>query len=126
MVAAVGMTAEYECFVSPLKSSSPPSAEALVTRESGFPPSHPYHSGSGDHVNSTHLVDVARQFAHLLNPGKLVTVIGGEMTFKRFVELGHPIIVELVEAARSNESISLQIHQAGRHCADIVLHLRLT
>ncbi len=120
---AVGVDSHQKCFVSPLRSSDPPSAGALVTRESGFPPAHPYHSGSGDHVNAGHLADVARQFALLVNPERLIAITGGEMTFMRFVELGYPFDITLDEQASSDNAIRMAISQAGHPCAEIALQL---
>ncbi len=120
---AVGMKVARDCFLSPLNQSNPPCAQALITKESGFPPVHPYHSGSGDHVNSTHLADVARQFAALLNPDKSIAIKGGQMKFLRFVELDYPFGVELKRQDSSSGSITMEISQAGHHCADITLRL---
>ena len=118
-VDAVGVATPCRSFLSPLVDRDGPSAQALITKESGFPPAHPYLSGSGDHVNSTHLGDVGRQFASLLLGGKPPTITGGKMQFMRYVELGRPFDVKLEHHDPSKNTVSMAIHQADRLCATI-------
>lgn len=116
---AVGVKTQAECFVSPILNLDAPSARALITSESGFPPVHPYLSGSGDHVNSTHLADVARQFANLLLGGGSHLIAGGEMTFDRYVELDRPFEIELGNQNFSDQTLFMSVRQANRLCATI-------
>ncbi len=118
---AVGVATQGQSFLSPLIGHDNPSALALITKESGFPPVHPFLSGSGDHVNSTHLADVARQFVQLLTGAKSLMVSGGDMQFKRYVELGHPFLIELEQQDRSENTVSMAIRQADRLCANVTL-----
>ncbi len=118
---AAGVATQSEVFLSPLIDSDPPSAQALITKENGFPPAHPWLSGSGDHVNSTHLAVVARQFANLLSGERSLDVVGGEMRFKRYVELGRPFHIEQVLEADSQNAVSIVIQQAKRTCATVTL-----
>ncbi|MEO9468672.1 hypothetical protein [Parasphingorhabdus sp.] len=122
---AVGVKKQAESFISPIIDRDVPSADVLITKESGFPPAHPYLSGSGDHVNSTHLADVARQFANLLLGGGPHLITGGEMTFDRYVELGRPFEIALVNENASEKSFSMAVRQAGRLCSTIeIAYLR--
>lgn len=116
---AVGVATQGESFLSPLVEHDGPSARALITKENGFPPAHPYLSGSGDHVNSTHLGDVGRQFASLLLSGTPLTVTGGKMKFMRYVELGRPFDVKLEHHDTAGNMVSMAVHQADRLCATI-------
>ena len=117
----VGMRSPVECYVSALDTGQGIAAMALVTRENGFPPQHPYHDGSGDHVNASHLADAARQFLRLLKGGAAAAVTGGEMRFSSYVELGHPFQLELMAVDAANASYDIAIRQAGRDCAAIRL-----
>lgn len=67
---------------------------ALVTPENGLPPGHPYMSGSGDHVNATHLAEAVRQYAAMALGKGAALPSGGEMHFRRYVELGVPFEIE--------------------------------
>lgn len=116
---AVGVKTQAESFLSPVINLDAPSARAFITKESGFPPAHPYLSGSGDHVNSSHLADVARQFTNLLLGGGPHLITGGEMTFDRYVELGRPFEIELVNENASEKRFSMAVQQAGRLCSTI-------
>ncbi|MEP2101953.1 MAG: hypothetical protein ABJP02_10635 [Parasphingorhabdus sp.] len=117
----VGVATQRESFLSPLINHGVPTAHALITKENGFPPAHPFLSGSGDHVNSTHLADVARQFANLLLEGGPHLFIGGEMNFKRYVELGRPFQIELTHKDLSQNTLSMTVQQADRLCATVEL-----
>ncbi|WP_422344676.1 hypothetical protein [Parasphingorhabdus sp.] len=116
---AVGVATQSQSFLSPLIDGKTSCARALITKENGFPPLHPYLSGSGDHVNSTHLADVGRQFASLLLDGEPLTVIGGEMLFTRYVELGRPFDIQLDHHDRKDNVVSMTVQQAERLCATV-------
>ncbi|VAW00812.1 hypothetical protein MNBD_ALPHA04-2122 [hydrothermal vent metagenome] len=118
---AVGVATQREVFLSPLIKGDTPSAQALITKENGFPPAHPWLSGSGDHVNSTHLADAARQFANLLPGERSPDVVSGEMRFKRYVELGYPFQIEQVLETDSQNAVSIVVKQAERLCATVTL-----
>lgn len=118
---ALGVATEIEAYLSNLGDSDKPSAEGLILKETGFTPAHPYHSGSGDHVNSNHLGDVARQFVSLLRGSEPIILSGGEMQFKRYVELGHPFQIKMADQDHPNYKISLAVIQSERLCALIAL-----
>ena len=116
--ASVGVMTQDEVFVSPLSEDERgPYAEALLTAQSAFRPAHPFHGGSGDHVNSSHLCDVVQQTAHLIRgPGYTSR---GAAVFARYVELGRPFRVGLAASADSNCQLSFLVEQAGAKCAEI-------
>lgn len=116
---AVGVATQAESFLSAIRNDNRPSALALITKKNGFPPAHPYLSGSGDHVNSTQLADVGRQFTSLLLGGEPLMITGGKMEFLRYVELGRPFEVELARHDSSKNIVSMTVQQAGRPCAAI-------
>ena len=118
--ASVGVASQKESLISPLCAGNEPSAQALITKENGLMPAHPYHSGSGDHVNANHLADVATQFASLQR-GAPVNVRGGEMHFLHYVELGHPFEISMESYQRAQHAISMAVTQAERNCAQINL-----
>lgn len=118
---SVGVAAQGWSYLSPLIESDPPSALGLITKENGFPPAHPYLSGSGDHVNSTHLVEAGRQFACLVRGGRPLICTGGEMKFMRYVELGHPFQIALADDLPSQNAIAMVVQQADRPCTKIML-----
>lgn len=117
----LGVVAPGLGWLSRLTGSKTPSAQGLITRHNGFPPGHPYLSGSGDHVNATHLAESARQFASLLGNGETRRCIAGAMQFDRFVELGAPFRIELGGEQPNRNRISVAISQAGQPCATIAL-----
>lgn len=90
-------------------------AQALVTKENGLMPGHPYFSGSGDHVNAPHLSEIGRQVASLLADGAPILVTHGEMDMHRFVELGCPIDIEVTESDEGTASMA--VSQLGKSCA---------
>jgi hypothetical protein len=90
---------------------------ALITKENGLPPAHRYFSGSGDHVNSTHLAEVARQTACLLSDGAPLHLTKGAMTMRRYVELGTPFTIKV--ASHEAGKARLEIGQLGKICAEI-------
>ncbi|MDN3644612.1 hypothetical protein QWY75_00165 [Pontixanthobacter aestiaquae] len=116
---AVGSAGVGPSFLSPLQDSQAPHALGLMTLDNAFPPAHPFMSGSGDHVNATHLAEAVHQFMHLLENGAPLRITGGEMRFTRYVELGRVFTVELVE--RSATSVSAKIVQGGRDCTHVTL-----
>ena len=90
-------------------------ARALVSKENGLMPGHPYFSGSGDHVNAPHLAEIARQIASQVAGGAPILVTHGEMDMHRFVELGCPIDIEVT--GREDCSVALAVSQLDRSCA---------
>ena len=115
---ALGVRSDIERFVSPLLGTDLPSASALITHKNGIMPHHPYHSGSGDHVNANHLVDAGLQFAHLVL-GRPLICVGGEMRFRRYVELGKIFSINAVSI--EDDKISMSVHQGEVLCTDIAL-----
>jgi len=125
---AVGVGTSAEVLVSVLEPGPEACAQALVTAENGFPPLHPYHDGSGDHVNATHLADAARQFLALLVRTPTLTVVDGEMHFERYVELGYPFRLRQegpVSRKRVLAQARVSIEQFDRRCAFVDLSWEL-
>lgn len=114
----VGVETQIESFLSLIEDNK---AQALITKENGLIPNHPYLDGSGDHVNSTHLAEVARQFACLFTADPQTTCSGGEMQFKRYVELGRVFDVSGGFENADAGALQVQVHQGGRLCAEIRL-----
>jgi hypothetical protein len=112
--------APAEAVHAPVKGGSFLSADdpgrALVTAANGLPPGHPYMSGSGDHVNATHLAEAVRQHAALAlgKGGALPT--GGTMRFRRYVELGVPF--ELV----AGQGEVTEAYQSGNLCCEAAFY----
>ena len=106
-------------FVSPLLEAKTPSALGLMTLDNAFPPTHPFMSGSGDHVNATHLAEAAHQFIHLLEDGQPLRITSGEMQFDRYVELGRIFRIALIECAHGQAT--MKIIQSERDCTLISL-----
>ena len=115
---ALGVETDIERFLSPLSEESPQRATAYITRDNALMPQHPYHSGSGDHVNSSHLADAGFQFCHLIEKHPLICT-GGEMTFRSYVELGKPF--QLTKTSESADSVSMSVHQGGTLCTDMTM-----
>lgn len=69
-------------------------AQGLVTTEGGFHPGHPFHTGSGDHVNVSHLVDCVAQVAEAQLGADPLSCTGGRGVFRRFVELDVPFVLK--------------------------------
>lgn len=113
---ALGIGKREYPLIGPLGDSTFP---ALVSRENGLPPANPMLGGSGDHVNSVHMIEVARQALCLLTGDPQVQVTGGEMELNRYVELGTPF--ELRVEARSESETVLMLAQLGRDCAQLTL-----
>jgi hypothetical protein len=117
--ASVGVATQKESFLSPLQQiSGTEVSTGLITKENGLRPAHPYIGGSGDHVNSTHMGEIARQFGALLLE-RPTRNLGGEMVLKHYVELGVPFDVKLLARYDEGQSYSLLVRQAGRDCAQI-------
>lgn len=92
---------------------------ALITKENGLMPGHPYFSGSGDHVNAPHLAEVSRQAVCLLNNGQSPQITAAEMDMHRYIELGTPFEIRIED--RSDASVTLAISQLGKSCANIAM-----
>ncbi|QUL36848.1 hypothetical protein [Erythrobacter sp. JK5] len=92
---------------------------ALITKENGLMPGHPYFSGSGDHVNTPHLAEVARQVACLLCDGRQVTITSAEMDMHRYIELDTPIEISIDVVAENR--MTLSVSQLERSCATIAM-----
>ena len=114
---SVGVDSPIESLVSTIRKSNPLAVAALVTKENGFPPGHPYHDGSGDHVNSSHLADAGTQFVRLLRGDPELQSMGGEMEFRRYVELGQVFTLELLND--SDESTEMRVVQGEHDCATL-------
>ncbi|MEP3049838.1 MAG: hypothetical protein ABJP48_10225 [Erythrobacter sp.] len=95
------------------------STAALITKENGLIPGHPYFSGSGDHVNTPHLAEIGRQVVSLLNQGRSPVINFGEMDMHRYIELGTAI--DIVIDQHSECAANLAIHQLGKSCATITM-----
>jgi len=119
--ASVGVATQVESLVSDLNDETGLSVTGLVTRDNGFPPAHPYHSGSGDHVNASHLADACRQFACLVRREPQLLVNSGTMQFQRYVELDHPFVLEMAGEGESQQGMTMSISQAGEPCASVYL-----
>jgi len=118
---AVGSENIGPSFLSSLGNGPPPYARGLMAMDNAFPPAHPTMSGSGDHVNSTHLAEAAHQFFHLLEDGKPLRIARGEMWFTHYVELGRPFRIELT--GRDGTSASAMVTQGGHDCTRITMEL---
>lgn len=92
---------------------------ALITRENGLMPGHPYFSGSGDHVNAPHLAEIARQTVSLLNAGRTPLITGAEMDMHRYIELGTPFDIRIEQ--QTSTSVTLVLSQLGKSCANIAM-----
>jgi len=112
---AVGVATQSERFLAPLTHEGAVTTRGLITKANGLRPAHPYIGGSGDHVNSTHMGEVGRQFGDLLL-GRPLTNQSGDMEFLHYVELGTPFDVELTAHDEADRQYSLIVRQAGRDC----------
>ncbi|MEO0606996.1 MAG: hypothetical protein AAFY82_02115, partial [Pseudomonadota bacterium] len=119
---ALAVATQAECFLGPLHGGVTKAliTEALITKANGFIPGHPYIGGSGDHVNSTHMGEVGRQFAALLAGGP-VRIVTGEMVFLHYVELGRPFEIHLIEQDQAGGQFSLLVRQADRDCTRVTM-----
>ena len=116
----LGLTPDERALVAPYDPSSG-AVDALVTAENGLAPGNPLIGGSGDHVNSTHMHELARQ-ALFLVIGRTNIDTSGEMHLNRYVELGTPI--RLVVREERDNSITFTLEQLERECAVITLRWR--
>ena len=117
---SLGIGPSEHPLVAPLSAESPNTLAALVSRENGLPPANPMLGGSGDHVNSVHMIEVARQALCLVQGNPSIEVIGGEMELNRYVELGTPF--ELTYDQPSPQTAKFTLDQLGRACAAITLN----
>ncbi|MEO9461388.1 MAG: hypothetical protein ABJ242_01515 [Marinomonas sp.] len=92
---------------------------ALVTKQNGLMPGHPFFSGSGDHVNAPHLAELSRQAACLCTDNPALHVQFGEMDMHRYIELGTPIDLKVTQQA--DDEIRLNFSQLGKSCAATIL-----
>lgn len=113
----LGLTADERVLVAPFDPGSD-FVEALVTPENGFPPGNPVIGGSGDHVNSTHFHEIARQALTLIE-GRSDIDTSGEMSLNRYVELGTPLRLHIRD--RAKRGITFELVQLGETCAEIIL-----
>ncbi|WP_324826567.1 hypothetical protein [Qipengyuania zhejiangensis] len=107
-------------FLAPLVGGT---ASGLLDHANAMPPNHPWLDGSGDHVNSAHLAEIARQFVALLRGGKRFAVEAAEMQFDRYVELGAPFEISRV-SGDEGETIRMILRQSGRDCTRIEYRIR--
>ncbi len=114
----LGLTEDERALVAPFDPKTD-YVEALVTSDNGFPPGNPMIGGSGDHVNSTHFHEIARQALYLIK-GRSDIDTSGEMSLNRYVELGTPIRLNISENAANR--IAFELEQLGKTCAEITLH----
>ncbi len=113
-----GVASQGEVFVSPLSEENGVAfVDALITEETGFRPAHPYHGGSGDHVNSSHLCDAVQQAAHLL--GRTAYPVAGTAKFTRYVELGRPFRIAVAPDEGGEVRVAFEISQGRYKCAVI-------
>ncbi len=115
---AVGVATQSQSFLAPLSRADKVTTAGLITKANGLRPGHPYIAGSGDHVNSTHMGEVGRQFGDLLLGRPLINR-GGEMNFLHYVELGTPFEVELSGHDETAQQFALIVRQAGQVCTRI-------
>lgn len=121
----VGLEAGGLSYVTPLSEiNGQPATTACVMTDNGFHPAHPFHTGSGDHVNAGHLFDCVQQAAHLvLQARQPLTCTGGRAEFMRFVELDVPFTIRLEArvTAEGEARLSFALAQLGRDNARITL-----
>lgn len=113
---ALGIGPREHALLGHVKGTSVP---ALITRENGLPPANPMLGGSGDHVNTVHMIEAARQALCLLTGNPSVAVTGGEMELNRYVELGTPF--DLVAETDSDSETAFVLRQLDRDCARLTL-----
>ena len=101
-------------FLGPLDNGT---AQGLLDTANSMPPHHPWLDGSGDHVNSAHLAEVARQFVSLTRGGQPFRVTKAEIVFRHYVELGSPFTIELL--GRGDSEVAMRVRQAGHDCTEI-------
>ncbi len=119
--ADLGLLPVEQALVAPLASSNAQSVDALVTPQNGLQPNNPVLGGSGDHVNSTHIAEAARQALRLVAGDPQLEVSGGEMSLNRYVELGTPFRLDVIE--KRDSAIRFSLSQLGKDCSEITLQL---
>lgn len=117
----VGAVVPCGSVLSPLSGGGETSVRGLISAENGLAPANPHLSGSGDHVNATHLAEVVRQFDTLLQDGERRIPAGGEMRFLKYVELGVPFEVSLKQGGAGSDRIEAEVRQSGRSCTAATL-----
>ncbi len=118
---AVGVATPVESLVSPVfESEGARAVDALVTKDNAFAPGHPYHGGSGDHVNSGHLLDAVQQAARLLAGEEASVCAGGAARFKRYIELGRTFRIVETKTPGDGE-MAFVLHQGAESCAEITM-----
>lgn len=90
-------------------------ARGLVTSQEGFHPAHPFHTGSGDHVNAAQLFDCALQLASFVfeEEGLGERCASGAARFSRFVELDVPFETQTWIRERTVETSFTQLGRAN-------------
>jgi len=121
---AVGAETQSESFLALLQRGEAIETTGLITKANGLRPNHPYIGGSGDHVNSTHMGEIGRQFGEMLVGERLINT-GGEMVFKHYVELGSPFEVVLLSHDETTKRFVLLVTQADRACTEITMQYEL-
>ena len=114
---ALGLTEDERVLVAPFDPATS-SVEALVTDANGFPPGNPMIGGSGDHVNSTHLHELARQALFLIKRRTDIDT-SGTMSLNRYVELGAPVRLHIEDQA--DNAMTFEVAQMEKPCAQIEL-----
>lgn len=114
---ALGLRADEHPLVAPFDPDKA-HVEALVTMENGLPPANPLIGGSGDHVNSTHFHELARQALFLLKKRTDIDT-SGTMELNRYVELGTPLQLKISDDAE--RATTFELEQLGKPCAQIKL-----
>ena len=123
---AAGLPPDGVCWLSPPRSRQGRTVfDAQIDQAEAFFPAHPFHTGSGDHVNASQLADCAMQAAHLTLPelGPLICW-RGEERFLRFVELDVPFQLSVETTPPADERLTrlhLRFSQAGRDNAVFTL-----
>lgn len=115
---AVGVAQGEFALISPLEPGGE-AVTALVTAANGMPPASRQLSGSGDHVNATHIGECARQFAALLTGDPRVAFSAGEIRFDRYIEM--EVLFRIACAERSGDGLRLLFSQADRLCSEVQL-----
>lgn len=119
----VGVEDPAQCFLSEALNGPPVRCMGKITSERGLMPGHPYIAGSGDHVNSTHMGEIGRQFCQLLTGRPLINT-GGQMVFEHYVELGRHFLIDQVKGPSSEPSIHAVVRQNGRICTRMRMDYR--
>jgi len=116
---ALGLSAIELPLVGELHSNEGVHLEGLVTFENGLHPNNRVLGGSGDHVNSTHIAEAARQALCLVRRRSDIAITGGEMQLNRYVELGTPFRLEVRET--NHNATRFELSQLGKPCTEITL-----